>query len=423
MIRQRSQRYDVVIVGGGATGVAAAVGARQSGARTLVIERYGFLGGAATNAGVLSYCGFYVRGDQCRQVVGGAGARVLKTLSALGVNVAPIRAPSGNWIVTLDPEALKYALDRVVAERRVDCRLHCTLIGAQGSASRIEAVTLYDHAGPLEVEAAAFVDASGDADLGFAAGVPSFAETASKRQKQHASFTLRIGGVPPQVTVDGALLAELVPQIDPGDSKAHLRRNGGHFLRLPHSNELWWMGIDVVTDGLDSADLSLAERDGRDLAWRFFERLRATMPGFAHAFVAASGPQLGIRDSRQLQTRYCLTNDDVLSGRTRDDGIACGCWPAELHSGNAGPSFQPIGGDGYYHVPLAAIHAARVSNLWVGGRVIGCDERAYGSVRVMGTAFATGQAAGIAAAHFANRGSAEDAAPIRQELLRQGAIL
>jgi hypothetical protein len=423
MSQGRGQHYDVVVVGGGAAGIAAAVGARRAGARTLLVEHYGFLGGAATNANVLSYCGFYTRSDERRRVVGGAGARVLDALAELGFDVAPIRAPSGNWIVMLDPEALKYALDRIVAEDGIDCRLHCTLIGASRAAARIDAVTLFDHAGAFEVAASCFVDASGDADLGFAAGVPLLTEPLAQRQRQLASFPVRIGGVPPQVDVSRATLLSLMEHFDAGDARAHVRRNGGHFFRLPRSGELWWMGIDLATDGLDSADLAAAERGGRDLAWKFFALLRARVPGFEQAYIGASGPGLGIRDSRQLQTRYRITGEDVLSGRTRDDGIACGCWPAELHRGTGGPTFQPVGGEGYYHVPLAAIRASAVDNLWVAGRAIGCDELAYGSLRVMGTAFATGQAAGVAAAQVALGGSAEDPGRIRQDLLQQGAIL
>ncbi len=219
MSQGRSQRYDVVVVGGGAAGIAAAVGARRAGARTLLVEHYGFLGGAATNANVLSYCGFYTRSDERRQVVGGAGARVLDTLAELGFDVAPIRAPSGNWIVMLDPEALKYALDRIVAEDGIDCRLHCTLIGASRAAARIEAVTLFDHAGAFDVAASCFVDASGDADLGFAAGVPPLTDPLSQRQRQLASFPVRIGGVPPQVDVSRATLLSLMEHFDAGDAQ------------------------------------------------------------------------------------------------------------------------------------------------------------------------------------------------------------
>lgn len=416
----RGQSYDVVVLGGGAAGIAAAAGASRTGARTLLVERYGFLGGAATNANVLSYCGFYVRGDECRQAVRGVGAQVLSGLEAMGFDVAPVHAPSGNWIVMLDPEALKVALDRMATQHGFDCRLHCTLIAAAREGARIRAVSLYDHAGVFQVEAAAFVDASGDADLGFAAGVPSTGGL--ERARQHASLPVRIGGVAPGVRADRAALVELMQQFDAGDARAHVRSNGGHLLPLP-SGESWWMGIDLDTNGLDSADLAAAEMSARALAWRFVERLRARVPGFGHAYVIGTGPQVGIRDSRQVFTRYRLTADDVLSGRTRDDGIARGCWPGELHRGVDGPKFDPVGGAGYYDIPLASIRAVDIDNLWIAGRAIACEELAYGSARVMGTAFATGHAAGIAAAQAAAGNGTDDPRSVRHELLRQGAIV
>ena len=112
----------------------------------------------------------------------------------------------------------------------------------------------------------------------------------------------------------------------------------------------------------------------------------------------------------------------MLAGRLRDDGVALGCWPAEVHQGNGGPQFQPVGGDGSYHVPLAALQALNRDNLWAGGRVVGCDEQAYGSLRVMGTAFATGHAAGIAAAIQAEAGGGPAPDAVRRELRRQNAI-
>src|SRR4051794_25627917 len=109
-----TERYDVVVVGGGAGGVAAAVGAARVGARALLVERYGFLGGAATNALVLSYCGFFTPHDPPVRTIGGVGAELLAGLQALNFDVAPIRSKSGNWIIVIDVESVKFALDRLV---------------------------------------------------------------------------------------------------------------------------------------------------------------------------------------------------------------------------------------------------------------------------------------------------------------------
>lgn len=419
----RHPRYDVVVIGGGAAGLAAAVGAARARARTLLVERYGFLGGAATNASVLSYCGFYVTREQPLPAVGGVGREVLDQLARLGFDVAPRRAPSGNWIVMIDPEAVKLAFDRVASVPGLDLRLHATMACAHASSKRIDAATLVDHAGVFDVEAKAFVDASGDADLCAAAGVATIASIEPGRTRQWASYPVRIGGVAPDVVVERGALAPLVPALAIDDPRAQLRPTGGHLMRLPGSNDYWWGGVDLDTDGLDSADLAVAERLGREIAWRFVELLRARMPGFANATIVSTGPQAGIRDSRQASTRYRLTEDDVLAGRRRDDGVARGAWPAETILGPAGHRFRPVGGEGWYDVPLDTLRASRVDNLWCAGRVIGCDAAAYASLRVMGTAFATGQAAGVAAAMQAAGEASPAAAGVRDTLLRQRAIV
>ena len=423
MSTSRNRSYDVVVIGGGSAGIAAAVGASRAGAKTLLVERYGFLGGNATNANVLSYCGFYAFGDKPRQMVGGVGSQVLAALSALSYDVNPIRAPSGNWIIMLDAEGIKHALDKVVGQYPIDCLLHCVLIGAACTERRIEAVTLQDHAGHFDVTARAFIDASGEANLGFAARVPLVSALSPERTLQVASFPVRIGGVLPHAHVNREILAELANDLKSNSQFGHLRPNGGHFISIPQSNDLWWMGIDLITDGLDSQGLSHAERLGRDLAWNFVRLLRSRLPGFEQAYVCCTGPQIGIRESRQLQTHYYLSREDLLAGSLREDGIARGCWPAEQHFGTGLPKFQPVGGDGYYHIPLDSIRCLKIENLWAAGRVIGCDETAFSSLRVMGTAFATGHAAGVAAAHHANNGAPRDVGTIGNELVRQGAIL
>ena len=123
--------YDVVIVGGGSAGVAAAVGAAATGARTLLLERYGFLGGAATTSNVLAYCGFYAQGgSRPEPVVAGVATHVIEALTRLGIEAGPISSPSGNWILRLECEPLKLALDHVLHRSGADVLLHAPVVAA-----------------------------------------------------------------------------------------------------------------------------------------------------------------------------------------------------------------------------------------------------------------------------------------------------
>jgi hypothetical protein len=182
------------------------------------------------------------------------------------------------------------------------------------------------------------------------------------------------------------------------------------------------MGIDLATDGLHGSDLAKAELAARRQAWDFLPFLRE-MPGFEHAFINATGPQLGIRETRRPRSQGDVTGEDCRTGRRHDDGIGRGCWPMEVHEVPGRVEFVPIGADGFFDIPLSAIQAEGISNLRLAGRVSGADRHAYGSMRVMGTAFATGQAAGVSAALQAPRGSVPDAPAVRRVLLEQGAII
>lgn len=151
--------------------------------------------------------------------------------------------------------------------------------------------------------------------------------------------------------------------------------------------------------------------------------LRRTVPGFEHAWLAQTGPQIGVRETRHPTARYDISHDDVLRGRLREDGVARAAWPVEIHVRAGRPIYETIGGKGYFHVPLDSLHARGLSNLWYAGRVIGSDPRAYGSIRVMGTAFATGEAAGVAAALNSRTGEAPTALEVRTFLEGLGALV
>jgi hypothetical protein len=414
-----AERYDVVVAGGGAAGVAAAIGAARAGARTLLLERYGFLGGAATNAGVLTYCGLFLQREAAVPAVAGVASEVLRRLAGLGADVAPIRGRSGNWIVLFEPEPLKLALDEAVAAAGAEAWLHARVTGADVVSGRLRGVQVTDHAGTRLIEATSFVDASGEATLSALAGLPAAVDRGDPVQA--ASLPIRLGGIAPAVELDRSRFAAAAAAVNAGRKGPCLRGDGGVIIRLPGAGEVWWTCIDIATDGLSAADLSAAERVARRLAWDAVQALRR-QPGFAGAYIIATGPQLGVRETRRPRARCTLTRAHGLEGRRAPDGIARAAWPMEVHAAPGRPVFTPIGGEGFFDVPLDALRPQGCDNLFLGGRVIGADADAYGSVRVMGTGFATGQAAGAAAACAAAAG-AVDIDRLRAVLAAQGAIL
>ena len=426
MAQALSETYDVVVVGGGSAGVAAACGAARAGANTLLVERYGFLGGAATHSIVLAYCGLYGQGaSRPELMVGGIATQVLRHMAELGAETAPRQSPStGNWVAPINPEALKIALDRTARMDRLTVSLHTNLLSCATGDGALQAVDLLDDAGVRRIRAKDFVDASGECNLAHLAGAPPSAKYAPGRRGAPASFPVRIGGAPGDLAVDRPAIQAALAALPDALGRARLRRQGWFMTHLPASDEMWWLAVDLVADGLDGFDMGEAERDGREMTWRAVASLRASVPGFERAHVTSTGPQLGIRETRHVGAVEDVTEVDAASGRQRDDGVARAAWPMEIHHGPGDTEYRRIGRDGYFHVPLGALRERTFGNLWLAGRTIGAEPAAFASTRVMGTAFATGHAAGVGAALQAGGAAPTDLVHrVRTELLAQDAIL
>lgn len=169
-------------------------------------------------------------------------------------------------------------------------------------------------------------------------------------------------------------------------------------------------------------DLSQAETLGCERARACLELLRQ-LPGFDQAYVLSTGPQVGIRESRRPLSRGDVTIDDGAQGRRHDDAIVRAGWPMEIHEAPGRARYIPLGGEGFFDIRSSALQPQGLANLHLGGRVIGSDRAAYGAVRVMGTAFATGHAAGIGAALQARGAGPAHAAAIRSALTAQGTLV
>jgi hypothetical protein len=234
---------------------------------------------------------------------------------------------------------------------------------------------------------------------------------------------MRIGGVEPDAPISSDLMRQAVAEHNAA-SERQLGRDHGPAARLPLTGEVTMQIVDQCVDALDAHDLTRAETAARIQAWDYLNAFRNSMPGWRDAYLVATGPQIGVRETRHLVGRYEVIADDVLSARRRpEDGIArCG-WPLEAHHGIGSTRYTPIEGRAFYDIPLDALRSIDRDNLWAAGRLVSSDSDAYCSLRVMGTAFATGQAAGVAAALQAQLGSAPAAAAVRRELERQAALV
>lgn len=423
MTRRVEADYDVLVCGGGAAGVGAAIGAAKAGAKTCLVEKYGFLGGAATTSQVLAYCGMFQQGSTPVPVVDGVGNDVLEELKSRGLEAGAYRSETtGNWIVLLEPEILKFCLDQLLIRHGVDVRLHTRLASVSRTDQRIEAVTLAGMAGRDNIVSEAFVDASGDANLAMLAGIDCRVGDIDGKL-QALTLPIRIGGLDAKQQIDRTAMQRAIEKYNIQGRFPIKRTDAGIYTRLPLSRDLWWMVVDLTIDDLSASSFTRAEMTAREMAHDYLAMLKSHVSGFEQAHIVATGPQIGVRESRHPSARYEISGDDIISGRQRDDSVARAGWPIELHEEAGKPTYTGIGGDGYFSIPYDAIRADRLENLWYGGRVIGADAVAYGSIRVMGTAFATGEAAGVAAADYCDQNHKIDVRSVRKRLTEQAALV
>lgn len=410
--------FDVVVVDGGAAGLAAAVGAARAGARACLVEAHGHLGGAAVASSVLTYCGFFDRAH--RQVVAGVGQEFLEALAARDRLATQTSAQSGNRVVLLDLETTKLVFDAVAAEAGVTVFLHSTVFAADAVHGRVTAVEFAHRGGRVRVTGRAFVDCSGDGMLLAAAGARVAVSPVAERQA--STLVMRVGGVAENADLSRDGVAAAV-RAHRSRCPVPLVREHGPAVRLPVSGEVMLLIADDHRDVLDVAESSAAEAAARELAHHYLEALRRGLRGWERGVLTATGPSIGVRESRRMAGVDVVTGADVVTARKRpDDVVARGGWYLEDHRVPGVTVHTAIAGDGWYDIPFGAVRSASHGNLWAAGRLLSTDPVAFTSTRVMGTAFATGHACGTGAALQAADG-AVDAAGLQRVLRSQGALL
>ncbi len=397
--------YDVVVLGGGPAGITAAAAAASHRSNVLLVERYGFLGGMGTAAGVTNFCGLHanVRGE-IRQVVHGVADQLLARIERLGGLNAPHLVLGKIFAQAYDTAAYKCAADDLLLSSGVEILFHALATGVvMEQKSRIKALLLETKSGRSAILGRVFIDCSGDGDLAAFAGA-AYEKGDDKGNLLYPTMMFRVNGV------DAALAGDAwrtIPALMDAAEKRGVAfpRKGAIVRPQKHSNE-WRVNVTQVknaqgraVDGTDAQELSTGEIEGRRQALDFFEFLRREAPGFADAYIVDIPPQLGVRETRRVTGHYQLTGDDVISCASFSDSIGVNGWPVENHvAGNVVWRWPDIPDSrGFNHLPYRMLTPLGFDNLLVAGRCASMTHEGQSAARVSGGCFVMGQAAGTAA--------------------------
>jgi hypothetical protein len=400
---------DLVVAGGGAAGVAAAVTAARQGLRVALVERYGFCGGGAVAGMSGTVCGLYAASDDPgagpAQVVFGFADEFVRLLESRGGLTPPVRYGK-TWTRVHDPLVWREAADHLLREAGVQVFFHSTVTGALMEGERVQGVAAYTKQGRLELRSRITIDASGDADVLAMAGLPTF--VGHEGRVQNPTMIFRLGGV----DTASFLRAYGSDTIMPEQISELLRRHHGKGYFLPRAkiwlftttrpNELLCNCTRVIGhDGrelntLIAADFTDAETEGRRQVREYARFFRDHLAGCEKSFVNDTGVQAGVRQTRQGRGIAVLRNEDVVRGTKSREGIARSPWPIELHAG-AKPRVEWLLND-HYEVPYGCFVPERGEGLLFAGRCLSAQHEAVASARVTAQCFSYGHAIGHAAA-------------------------
>lgn len=411
---------DVLVIGGGSAGVAAALAAARQGAETLLVERYGFLGGAGTASLVHSFCGLYDLPATPEGVARAANPGLVvefeRELLAQGIAHGPVRMGRVD-VLMHQPQKLALFLDKLCRiQQKLGVLLHTEVAGCEVDEKRVVEVTLQCRATSWKVRPRTVVDASGDAVVAAFANQPW--EQTPAHELQRPAYIVGLGDVEAAALIgDGPLKIAgcLVRAIQ--EKKLPAEAAGAHFRAGVALNEAF-LTLDLPADSFDATDarmLTEIEMQGREVAFAIVEHLRSAMDGFSRAHVTTLPVRAGIRESRRWIGEATLTEEDILESRSDDQAVANATWPMELRETARGPRLLYPKEPKACGIPLGALRARDLKNVFIAGRCISATHRAQASTRVMGTALATGQAAGIAAT-FPEQDTANLALQVRRIL-------
>ncbi len=403
---------DVLVAGGGLAGVAAAVAAARQGARVVLVEQSGAVGGMATSG----YVPPAVRPEL-------AGGLVSEFLAALDERGGPDQQRH--------PEVMKAVLLAMLKDSGARLLLYTTAVAPLMDGRRITGLTVHSKAGFQALRAAIVVDCTGDADIAARAGAPFQIGRGRDELTQTMTLMFLLGNVDTDQFPGAPRGGSTQPYVDVAKAEGNfsLRFAGGAYCEKVISGPHGVINVNCVNvgavDPLNPADLTYAHVQAFEVAWQLVEFFRRYVPGCEECYLVSSASYVGVRESRRVVGEYVLTARDVLGAAGFEDGIARGFYPVDIHAADGTGDAAGARLRAPYEIPYRCLVPRDVEGLLVAGRPISADHVAHGSLRVMGTTMALGEAAGTAAALCHLRGVSPrrlDGREVRAQLERAGAL-
>jgi hypothetical protein len=388
---------EVLVIGGGSAGSMAAIASGSEGRKTLIVERYGFLGGTSTTI-LDTFYGFYIPGTTNRKVIGGIPDRLLDKLTQRNAMLLRPNTYGAGTGITYDPEVLKVVWEELMSEAQVDILLHSFVVDVVMQGNKVTGVIVVNKSGFTLIEAQVVIDASGDADVTALAGFP-FDGIGSHIPVQSLTTTFRVGNVdePKTKQFTKNQMWDWMKEANQS-GKYHLPREEGsvHITTLPGVMATNMVRL-AIPDPTNIIELSKAEILGRRQALEYFRFMKDYLPGYEKSVFLNFSTQIGVRETRRVIGEYTLTKEDVLNARKFEDVIVlCGA-PIEDHHNQAGTKWEYLPDGETYQVPYRSLIPKDSVNLLVAGRCLSATHDAHASVRSMGQCMGMGQAAGFAA--------------------------